>query len=157
MPGADGGHELIGTDLADIRDVVETNYFGALRVARAFAPIPAGNGGGALVGIHSVLSWVAGWGAYGCSKPALWSATNSLRIELESQGTLVTGVHLGLTDTDMVKDIAAPKNNPIDVAKQILDGIENGAIEVLADDTTRQFKSALSVSVIAKRPPGRES
>ena len=73
----------------------------------------------------------------------LWSATNSLRIELESQGTLVTGVHLGLTDTDMVKDIAAPKNNPIDVAKQILDGIEHGAIEVLADDTTRQFKSAL--------------
>jgi NAD(P)-dependent dehydrogenase (short-subunit alcohol dehydrogenase family) len=68
--GADGGHELISTDLADMRDVVETNYFGALRVARAFAPILAGNGGGALVGIHSVLSWVAGWGAYGCSKAA---------------------------------------------------------------------------------------
>jgi NAD(P)-dependent dehydrogenase (short-subunit alcohol dehydrogenase family) len=69
MPGADGGHELIGTDLADIRDVVETNYFGALRVARAFAPIPAGNGGGALVGIHSVLSWVAGWGHMAARNP----------------------------------------------------------------------------------------
>jgi NAD(P)-dependent dehydrogenase (short-subunit alcohol dehydrogenase family) len=69
MPGADGGHELIGTDLADMRDVVETNYFGALRVARAFAPILAGNGGGALVGIHSVLSWVAGWGHMAARKP----------------------------------------------------------------------------------------
>ena len=30
-----------------------------------------------------------------------------MRIELEPQGTLVTGVHLGYTDTDMVREGAA--------------------------------------------------
>jgi NAD(P)-dependent dehydrogenase (short-subunit alcohol dehydrogenase family) len=135
---------LISSDLDDIRAVFETNYFGALRIARAFAPILARNGGGALVDIHSVLSWLAGSGAYGDSKAALWSATNSLRIELEPQNTLVTGVHLAYTDTDMVKDVQAPKNDPNDVAKQIVDAIEHGDTEVLADDITRNFKAALS-------------
>lgn len=153
--GIIGGHSLLGSDLEEIREVFETNYFGALRVARAFAPILAQTGGGALVDIHSVLSWVGGFGAYGASKAAFWSATNSLRIELERQGTLVTGVHLGYTDTDMVADvdvdIVGPKNDPRDVARAILDGVERGDAEVLADDVTRHFKGALSGPVEALR------
>ncbi len=149
--GIVGGHSLLGSDLEEIREVFETNYFGALRVAQAFAPVLATNGGGALVDIHSVLSWVGGFGAYGASKAALWSATNSLRIELEKQGTSVTGVHLGYTDTDMVTDVEGPKNDPRDVARAILDGVERGDAEVLADDVTRHFKSALSGPVEALR------
>lgn len=149
--GIVGGHSLLGSDIEEIREVFETNYFGALRVAKDFAPILADNGGGALVDIHSVLSWLGGYGAYGASKAALWSATNSLRIELESQGTLVTGVHLGFTDTDMIADIDAEKNDPRDVARAIVDGVESGAAEVLADDLTRHVKSALSGPVEALR------
>lgn len=149
--GIVGGHSLLGSDIEEIREVFETNYFGALRVAKAFAPILADNGGGALVDIHSVLSWLGGYGAYGASKAALWSATNSLRIELESQGTLVTGVHLGFTDTDMIADIDAAKNDPRDVARAIVDGVESGAAEVLADDLTRHVKSALAGPVEALR------
>ncbi len=147
--GAFGADKLLQSDIEDIRAVFETNYFGALRVAQTFAPILADNGGGALVDIHSVLSWVAGSGAYGDSKAALWSATNSLRIDLEPQHTLVTGVHLGYTDTDMVRDVDAPKNDPRQVARQILDGVERGDVEVLADDVTRHFKAALSGPVEA--------
>ncbi len=149
--GIVGGHSLLASDLAEIREVFETNYFGALRVAKSFAPILAANGGGALVDIHSVLSWLGGYGAYGASKAALWSATNSLRLELEEQGTSVTGVHLGYTDTDMVADLDAPKNDPRDVARAILDGVERGDAEVLADDLTRQVKAALSGPVEALR------
>jgi NAD(P)-dependent dehydrogenase (short-subunit alcohol dehydrogenase family) len=149
--GIIGGHSLLDSDLEEIREVFETNYFGALRVARAFAPILARNGGGALVDIHSVLSWVAGFGAYGASKAAFWSATNSLRLELEKQGTLVTGVHLGYTDTDMVADVDGPKNDPRQVARDILDGVERGDAEVLADDLTRGVKSVLSGPVEALR------
>jgi NAD(P)-dependent dehydrogenase (short-subunit alcohol dehydrogenase family) len=156
MPGADGGHELIGTDLADIRDVVETNYFGALRVARAFAPIPAGNGGGALVGIHSVLSWVAGWGAYGCSKPALWSATNSANragVAGNAGDRRAPWPHRHRHGERHCRAEEQPhRRGETDPRRH-----RKRAIEILADDTTRQFKSALSVSVIAKRPPGRES
>jgi NAD(P)-dependent dehydrogenase (short-subunit alcohol dehydrogenase family) len=74
-----------------------------------------------------------------------------LRIELEPQGTLVTGVHLGYTDTDMVSDFDVPKNDPRQVAREILDGIEHGDTEVLADDITRDVKAALSGPVEALR------
>jgi NAD(P)-dependent dehydrogenase (short-subunit alcohol dehydrogenase family) len=149
--GVLGASKLLGSDIEEIRAVFETNYFGALRVAQAFAPILAHNGGGALVDISSVLSWVGGFGGYGDSKAAIWSATNSLRVELEKQGTLVTGVHLAYTDTDMVSHVDAPKNSPRDVARQIVDGIERDDAEVLADDFTRHAKAALSGPVEALR------
>lgn len=147
--GTSGGLKLLASDIDEIRTVFETNYFGALRVAKAFAPILAGNGGGALVDIHSVLSWMGGFGAYGATKAAFWSTTNSLRMELEPQGTLVTGVHLGYIDTDMIADLDVPKDDPRQVARQIADGIERGDAEVLADDLTRQVKAALSGPVEA--------
>lgn len=149
--GTFGASELLSADIEEIREVFETNYFGALRVAKAFAPVLAENGGGALVDILSVLSWVAGFGGYGDSKAALWLATNSLRIELEKQGTLVTGVHLGYTDTEMTSDFDVPKNDPRDVARQIVDGVERGDVEVLADDMTRHVKAALSGPVESLR------
>ena len=142
--GTIGGDSLLASDIDDIRAIFETNYFGAVRIAQAFAPILAHNGGGALVDIHSVLSWLAGSGPYGDSKAAFTSATNQLRIELREQKTLVTGVHLAYTDTDMVRNIDAPKNDPRDVARQIVDGIEHDDTEVLTDDVTRHFKAALS-------------
>jgi NAD(P)-dependent dehydrogenase (short-subunit alcohol dehydrogenase family) len=147
--GTIGAGTLLDSSIEDVRSVFDTNYFGALRVAQAFAPILARNGGGALVDIHSVLSWVTGSGSYGDSKAALSSATNTLRIELREQETQVVGVHLGYTDTDMVKDVQAPKNDPRDVARQIADGIERGDNEILADDVTRHFKSLLSGPVAA--------
>jgi NAD(P)-dependent dehydrogenase (short-subunit alcohol dehydrogenase family) len=94
---------------------------------------------------------VGGFGGYGDSKAAIWSLTNSLRIELEKQGTLVTSAHLGYTDTDMTTEFDVPKNDPRDVARQIVDGVENGDAEVLADDLTRYIKSALSGPVEALR------
>ncbi|MDT5347485.1 MAG: hypothetical protein QOH91_772 [Mycobacterium sp.] len=149
--GTLGASKLLDSDIEEVRAVFETNVFGALRVAKAFAPVLAANGGGALVDIHSVLSWVGGFGGYGASKAAFWSVTNSLRMELEAQGTLVTGVHLGYTDTDMVSDYDVPKNDPRDVAQQIVDAIERGDIEVLADDLTRHVKATLGGPVEALR------
>ncbi len=142
--GVLGAPQLLTSDIEEVKAVFETNYFGALRVAKAFAPVLADNGGGALVDVSSVLAWVGGFGGYGDSKAAIWSLTNSLRIELEKQGTLVTAAHLGYTDTDMTTEFDVPKNDPRDVARQIVDGIENGDAEVLADDITRHIKAALS-------------
>ncbi|OBH32450.1 short-chain dehydrogenase [Mycobacterium sp. E342] len=147
--GVLGARSLLDSDIDEVRAVFETNYFGALRVAKAFAPILAGNGGGALVDIASILSWMPGSGGYGDSKAALWSATNSLRIELEKQGTLVVAAHLSFTDTDMTTGFDAPKNDPRQVARAIADGIEHDDAEVLADDDTRHVKAALSGPVEA--------
>lgn len=135
---------LLTGSFDQVSETFDINVFGPLRVARAFAPILAGNGGGALVDIHSVLSWLAGSGAYGASKAAIWSVTNSLRAELKSQGTQVLGVHAAFIDTDMAADIKLPKLTPAQVATRIVDALEAGAIEVLTDDTTVNVKAALS-------------
>jgi NAD(P)-dependent dehydrogenase (short-subunit alcohol dehydrogenase family) len=142
--GVLGASKLLESDIAEVREVFETNYFGALRVAQAFAPILAENGGGALVNISSVLSWVGGFGGYGDTKAAIWSLSNSLRVELEKQATLVTSVHLGYTETDMAAGLDVPKNDPRDVARRIVQGVQDGDAEVLADDMTRHYKAALS-------------
>ncbi|MFE6055877.1 SDR family oxidoreductase [Kitasatospora sp. NPDC056446] len=147
---------LLGADLALVRDTFETNVLGPLRIAQAFAPVLAARGGGALVDIHSLLSWGAGAGAYGASKAALWSLTNSLRLELAAQHTQVLGVHLGFADTGMVAALPVDKIAPADVARAVLDGLERGEHEVLVDDASRALKAALSgpvenLSVLARR------
>ncbi len=140
--GVLGGKSLLEDDLDDVRAVLETNLYGALRVTRAFAPLLAGHQG-TIVNIASVLSWLPGYGSYGVSKAALWSATNSLRLELAEQGTNVVGAYLGYTDTDMTADLDVAKNDPADVARQIVEGVIAGAPEVLADDLTRQVHAPL--------------
>lgn len=142
--GVGGAGPLLTTDIGDMRTVFETNLFGAIRVAQAFAPILRRNGGGAIVDIHSALSWIAGAGAYGASKAAFWSVTNSLRLELAAQDTLVIGVHLGYADTDLTTGVSAPKLDPRDVANAVADGIELGHTEVLVDEASRYFKQAVA-------------
>ena len=130
----------------DLRAEMDTNFFGTLAVSNAFAPVLKAKGGGALVNILSVLSWVSlpGTALYSASKAAAWSLTNALRKELREQGTLVVGVHVGYMDTDMVASVQAPKLRPADVAQQVLQAIANGQEEVLADEISRQVKAGLS-------------
>jgi NAD(P)-dependent dehydrogenase (short-subunit alcohol dehydrogenase family) len=128
------------------RAELEVNYFGLLNVARAFAPVLAANGGGALVHMHSVLSWIhfPSSGTYAASKAAAWAATNALRVQLRGQGTQVVGVHVGYVDTDMTARVSDPKSTPEEVVAAVLEGVEAGAEEVLADEVTRAVKSALA-------------
>jgi NAD(P)-dependent dehydrogenase (short-subunit alcohol dehydrogenase family) len=138
---------LIGAAALDgARLEMETNYFGTLSMCRAFAPVLAAHGGGALVNMLSIVSWFTNPvnGTYAASKAAAWAMTNGVRIELAAQGTLVVAVHSGFIDTDMTIGINAPKISPEDVARQALDAVEAGQIEVLADQRTRQVKATLS-------------
>ena len=147
--GMPGTAPFLASAVDSARQVFETNFFGPLEVAQAFAPLLAANGGGTLVDIHSVLSWLGGAGAYGASKAAFWSLTNSLRKELKGQGTLVVGVHLGYADTDMTRRLDVPKITAPFVAQRVVDGIIAGEREILVDDVSRQVKSLLSGPVDA--------
>jgi NAD(P)-dependent dehydrogenase (short-subunit alcohol dehydrogenase family) len=138
------GDTLLGGSMEDIRTTFDTNFFGAIEVVRAFAPVLGANGGGALLDVHSVLSWLGLAGAYSATKAAFWSATNSFRIELAGQGTQVVGLHLGYTDTPMIADVTDPKGDPADVVRAAYDGLEAGQLEVLADAFSASVKSALS-------------
>ena len=135
---------VLEAPLDEIRAELETNLFGTIRVARAFAPILARNPSSSLVNVLSVLSWLAFGGGYEVSKAAAWSATNSMRIQLRDQGTTVTALHVAYMDTDMTAKLDVAKADPRDIARQTADAILTGEHEVLADQTTRTVKSRLS-------------
>jgi len=145
---------LSGDSLDDARRELEVNYLGPLAMSRVFAPVLAANGGGALVNILSVMSWITipRSGNYAAAKAAAWSMTNALRVLLRDQGTLVVGVHLGYADTDMTAGIDAPKLDPAEVARQVVEAIASGSEEVLADPLTRQVRAALSGDLDAFYP-----
>ncbi len=141
------GVGLLGPDsVRAARAELETNYFGPLEVSRAFAPILARNGGGAIVNVLSALSWVSfpSSSTYSVSKAAAWSLTNGLRNELRPQGTQVLALHVGYMDTDMAAHIDAPKSRPEDVVKFTLQTLEAGGEEALADEVSRSVKKGLS-------------
>lgn len=128
------------------RRIFETNFFGVLRVSQAFAPILSANGGGALVNVLSVASWVNGGelAAYSASKSAAWSLTNALRSELAGQKTQVLGLHMAYVDTDLTRGFDVPKTSPEQIVKRALNGLESGLDEVLADELTQHVKIGLT-------------
>jgi NAD(P)-dependent dehydrogenase (short-subunit alcohol dehydrogenase family) len=140
------GAGLTDGDLAQIELEIDTNFYGPLRVTRAFAPVLASNGGGAILNVLSVLSWlhVPAFGAYSAAKAAAWAMTDVARQELAPDGIHVAALHVGFMDTDMAADITAPKSDPAVVAAVALDGIETDLTEIVADDTSRKVKQGLS-------------
>jgi NAD(P)-dependent dehydrogenase (short-subunit alcohol dehydrogenase family) len=136
-------------------DEWQTNVTGPLRLIQKFAPILAANGGGAVLNVLSALTWISipgAFGTYAASKAALWSLTNSLRLDLEAQGTQVTALHVGFMDTDMTKGLSVPKASPITVAHEALAQLQAGAVEILADPVSQQLKQHLSAGVYLRAP-----
>ncbi|MGI5414088.1 SDR family oxidoreductase [Streptomyces chartreusis] len=146
---------VLNGDLDDYRLEYETNALGTLDVTRAFAPVLARNGGGAILNVLSVLSWASlpTEAGYGAAKAAQWSLTNALRVELAGQKTQVTALHMGRMDTDMIAHMEVEgAADPAEIAKIALAGVEEGRLEVVADAFTQQIKDGLSLGVEALYP-----
>lgn len=143
---------LLADDQQEVERVFGIVAFGPLRVAKAFAPVLAANGGGALVTLHSLTAWISGFpgsGTHGAAKAALISITNSVRSELAGQGTQVLGVQLSLTDTDLVRHVDGEKNDPREMAADIVAALQKGESELIADGSSRHFKALLAGPVEA--------
>lgn len=143
---------LLGLSADDLRATMETNFIGPVLLATAFAPVLTAHPTSVLIDMHSVASWYAFGGAYSASKAALWSATNSLRLELAPKGTQVVGVHVGYVDTAMAAHADGEKMLPADLVGQVFDTVEDGGHEVIADDLSASVKAALSAPVEALYP-----
>jgi NAD(P)-dependent dehydrogenase (short-subunit alcohol dehydrogenase family) len=143
------GSSVLDPDTSGLRQELETNLFGPLAMASTFADGIADRSG-AIVNVASVLAWWPVGASYGVSKAAMWSATDSMRLELASRGVQVVGVYVGLVDTDMADFADSPKADPADVIRQVLDGIESGADEVLADELTRRVRAQLGEPIQAR-------
>jgi len=122
--------------MANARAEMETNYFGPLRLCRAFAPVLRRNGGGTVVNMLSILAHMnlPMMGSLCASKAAALSLTQALRAELASQGTRVVGVLPGAVDTDMTRGLSIPKLAPRDVAGAVIDGLLRGLEEIYPGD-----------------------
>lgn len=141
---------LLTGPIQDVRLEMETHYFGTLDMIRAFAPVIERNGGGAILNVLSVLSWLhpPTSGAYASAKAAAWALTDAVRAELGPRGVTVSALHVGYMDTDMVSYIPADqKIDPAVVAQLAVDGLLAGAQEILADEASRNAKAALSDSL----------
>lgn len=154
----DGGNLVTG-DLADIRSTMDSNYYGTLAMIRAFAPILARNGGGAILNVLSAAAWstVDGNTAYAAAKSAEWGLTNGVRVELARQGTQVTSLVPGLIRTDTLLQFARDAgielpeehmNDPADLARIALDGLEAGDVEIV-DQMGAEAKAALAGPPVA--------
>lgn len=137
-----------------LRLEMETNYWGTMGVCRYFAPILARNGGGTILNVLSVQSWINSplFGGYGAAKSAQWSLTNALRLELTEKGIRVVGLHMGFMDTDMIKDLDVPKSNPSVIASLALDGLEEDLLEIVADEKSARIKALLSGDIRGMYP-----
>lgn len=149
--GVSLAQNLVTGDLDKIRATMDTHFYGTLHVVRAFAPVLAANGGGAVLNVLSVLSWAAldGNNAYAAAKSAQWALTNGVRLELAAQGTLVTGFVLGPTATEefaanMGDARPVEVNDPAEVVSRALDGVVQGRVEIVADAPSRRAKAALA-------------
>lgn len=148
------GGNLVTGDLVAIRSTMDSNYYGTLAMIRAFAPILARNGGGAILNVLSAAAWntVEGNTAYAAAKSAEWGLTNGVRVELERQGTLVTALVPGLVGTQTLFDFAERNGiqfrdgaviDPADLVRLALDGLEAGEIEIM-DPLAIEAKATLA-------------
>ena len=124
---------------------METNYFGTFNMIRAFAPVLAANGGGTIVNLGSIASFVnfPALGSYSASKAAVHSLTQGVRAELAAQGTFVAGVYPGPVDTDMATGIPMDKTPPSAVARTILQGVEGGEEDIYPDPVSSEMRAGL--------------
>lgn len=144
--GIAGFKGLIAAETTSLAQAeMDVNYFGTLNMIRAFAPVLATNGGGAIVNMSSILGQVniPLLGSYCAAKAAVHSLTQGVRAELVAQGTQVVGVYPGPVDTDMGTLFPMDKAAPSAVVKAVLDGLEKGEEDIFPDPASKQLHAGL--------------
>jgi short-subunit dehydrogenase len=147
--GISKGTSFLAGDIDDIKEELNTNFFGTLAVSREAITIFKKNNQGFILNILSALSWlsVAGATTYAASKAAEWSLTNGLRLELSTENIKVSGLHVAFMDTDLTKGLSIPKESPEDVAKCAVKGLEEEKLEIIADQVSAQVQKGLAGGV----------
>jgi NAD(P)-dependent dehydrogenase (short-subunit alcohol dehydrogenase family) len=97
--------------LADFRAVMETNYFGAVRCAKAVLPHMRQRRSGCIINVTSVAGRVSTspLGPYAASKFALEAVSEALAQEMKSFNVRVAIVEPGIIDTPMAHNIEKPR------------------------------------------------
>lgn len=141
---------LNAEDESSMRETMEVNFFGPVRMIRAFAPVLKANGGGAVINVLSAGGIVAvpSMGGYSPSKFAMRAASDCLRPELAKQGTSVHALIVGSVDTRMAKHVTwMEQASPRDIGKAGILAVEHNIDEHDTDP------HAVSVRAFLARDP----
>jgi NAD(P)-dependent dehydrogenase (short-subunit alcohol dehydrogenase family) len=127
---------ILEGEISAVENDMNVNYYGTINMMRAFAPILEKNAPAKIVNMVSIaayssLPFSAG---YSASKSALFSATQSVRIELVKKNILVQAINLGAVPTDMTKGMPFDMPSSDSVAKLILDKVETGELDIVPDE-----------------------
>jgi NAD(P)-dependent dehydrogenase (short-subunit alcohol dehydrogenase family) len=125
-------------DLEGFERDLATNFFGALRVTRAFVPALERNAPGAVVNVLTLIALapVSPMAGYSASKAAAHSLTQALRTELRPRNIRVIGAYPGGIDTEMLAGVEADKADPAVVARRIVQGLVADQTIVFPDDAS---------------------
>ena len=129
------------------RAEMETNYFGLLRLAQAFAPAMSSR---AADGVNNAVAWVnilsifalsnyAPHNTFSASKAAAYSISQSLRADLRSSGLRVLNVFPGPVDEDWNQLELPPKITPRKLASLIVEALETGIEDLYPDPIARDW------------------
>ena len=101
--GIPSGGFLLMTSLAQIREVMQVNFFSQILVTQLAAKMMMKQKKGSIINMSSVtaLDNQGGWTAYGSSKAAMISFTRTIARELAAFGIRVNAVAPGLIETQM--------------------------------------------------------
>lgn len=121
---------------------MNTNFYGTLRVIRAFTPRFISRGSGTIANVVSIvgLAAVPLLAGYSASKAALQSLTQALRGTLEKSGIAVLGIYPGPIDTDLAKGIPLDKSTPELAAFNIVRGLAEGQTHIFPDPMAQQIE-----------------
>lgn len=145
--GVNHNAPVIGADdTAWARHEIEVNYLGNLAVSRAFAPIVASNGGGAMVNVLSILSRInhPGMATYCASKAALYSVTQAFRAQLRPHGTLVCAFMPGAVDTRLTAHLPIPKMTTDETAAAMIEALRNDVEDAYPGDMAGGVSAGLA-------------
>ena len=127
---------ILQGNLLGMENDLKVNYFGTIKMMRAFAPILMKNKPSIMINIVSIAAYsplpsIAG---YAASKAALYSATQSVRIELAKMDVSVYVVNPGAIDTDMNKGSDWNMPDPDSTAIKILESVATGKLDIVPDE-----------------------
>jgi NAD(P)-dependent dehydrogenase (short-subunit alcohol dehydrogenase family) len=122
--------DLLETDLADVRRVFETNFFGAFLMLARVARELKRRGGGSIVNISSRLAsiGVPTMVVYSASKGALLGLTRGAAIELAPHNIRVNAVAPGLTATPLFDAWIGEQEDPAAFAAEVAKTIPQGRV-----------------------------
>jgi NAD(P)-dependent dehydrogenase (short-subunit alcohol dehydrogenase family)/uncharacterized OB-fold protein len=138
-------------DVESARAEMDINYFGLVRLARAFGPLMRATAGvsapvvGApmmawvnLLSIYA-LSALPASSSFSASKAAAYSCAQSLRTEMSRAGIRVINVFPGPIDDEDNREVLPPKMPPAALARAMVKALQDGVEDVYPGEVAQDW------------------